>query len=464
METKSKSGSKTGSRASFSGRLGFVLAAAGSAIGLGNIWRFPYLAAKYGGGIFLLVYLIFVLTFGFALIVAENAIGRMTQRSPIGAFRALGKTKFASIGGWINAIIPMLIGPYYAVIGGWVAKYLFAYITQKDVTIAADSYFGNFISGGFWSEFWFIIFLFMTMIVILLGVKGGVEKVSTYIMPLLIFLAIAVSVYSISRPGAVEGVKYFLIPDFKHFSWMTVVTALGQMFYSLSLAMGIMITYGSYLKKDVDINKSTTQIEFFDTLIAILAGLMIIPAVFAYNGADAYDKLNKGPSLMFDTMPKVFADMGLGKPAGILFFLLVLFAALTSEISLAESCVSTLEDELHLSRKMSTLAVTLIYLILGTLSALGYGPLSFIKFFNGFAFLDLFDFITNSVMMPIAAIAICVLVLYDVGLDKLVGHIKESSKFRREKIFRFVIKYLAIPFLLVILVSSVLDAFGVIHM
>ena len=282
-------------------------------------------------------------------------------------------------------------------------------------------------------------------------------------MPLLIVLAIVVAIYSTTRKGALRGVEYFFIPELKNFSWMTVVTAMGQMFYSLSLAMGIMITFGSYMKKDVNIDKSTTQVEFFDTIIAILAGLMIIPAVFAFNGADAYDKLNAGPSLMFITMPQVFSSMGFGKFAGIMFFMLVLLAALTSEISLIESVTSTFEDELQFSRKKATVTSGIIIIALGSLSALGYGPLVNVKIFNK-NFLDFFDFISNSVMMPIAAITICILVLKDIGLDNLCNEVKSSSKFRREKIFRFMIKYLCIPFLLIILISSVLDAFGIIKM
>ena len=341
-------------RSSFSNRLGFVMAAAGSAVGLGNIWRFPYLAAKYGGGIFLLVYLVLVAAFGYTMIMSETALGRMTKKSPVGAFAYFGDRFSLRFGGWINAIIPMLIVPYYSVIGGWVCKYLFAYMQGHVKQLASDTYFTSFIQNGISVELFFLLFIFLTLLIIYMGVQNGIEKVSKIMMPILVVLAFIIAGYSVTRPGAMAGVKYFLIPNFKDFSWMTVVTALGQMFYSLSIAMGILITFGSYMKKDVDIEKSTSQVEIFDTLIAILAGLMIIPAVFAFSGGDAAS-LGKGPSLMFITLPKVFASMGMGTFAGILFFLLVLLAALTSSIALAESAVSTFEDELGWNRKKSTL-------------------------------------------------------------------------------------------------------------
>ncbi|MEE1355190.1 MAG: sodium-dependent transporter [Absicoccus porci] len=449
-------------RSSFSNRLGFVMAAAGSAVGLGNIWRFPYLAAKYGGGIFLLVYLILVATFGYTMIMSETTLGRMTKKSPVGAFDYFGHRFSFRFGGWINAIIPMLIVPYYSVIGGWVCKYLWAYMQGHVQQLASDTYFTTFIQNGVSVEFCFLLFIFMTLLIIYMGVQNGIEKVSKIMMPILIVLAFIIAGYSVTRPGAIAGVKYFLIPNFKNFSWMTVVTALGQMFYSLSIAMGILITFGSYMKKDVDIEKSTSQVEIFDTLIAILAGLMIIPAVFAFSGGDAAS-LGKGPSLMFITLPKVFASMGMGTFAGILFFLLVLLAALTSSIALAESAVSTFEDELGWNRKKSTLLMAAIMIVLGTLSSLGFGPLSSIHIL-GMDFLDFFDFLTNSVMMPVAAIAICLLILKSVTIEKIAAEVESSSKFKRKKIYIFILKYLAIPFVAIILISSILDVFGIIHM
>lgn len=450
-------------RSTFSGKLGFVLAAAGASVGLGNIWRFPYLAAKYGGGIFLLVYIILALTFGFSMIVAETALGRMTGKSPVGAFAAFGKTKWRSCGGWINAIIPILIVPYYSVIGGWVIKYLVGYLSGHGAQLAADGYFTSFISSGVSTEVCFVIFALFTLGIIFAGVRNGIERVSKIMMPILVILSLVITVYSVTRPGAWEGVKYFLVPNFKDFSWMTVVTAMGQVFYSLSIAMGILITFGSYMKKDVSIEKSTRNVEIFDTAIAILAGLMIIPAVFAFSGGSA-ENLQAGPSLMFITLPKVFASMGLGTAAGILFFVLVLFAAVTSSIALTESAVSTFEDQFGWSRKKATLIVGMIMIALGTLSSLGYGPLAGVKLI-GMQFLDFFDFLTNSVMMPIAAIATCLLVSRVIGVGKIEQEVViGETTFRRKKIFNFMIRFLCPIFAVIILLSSIANAFGWISM
>ena len=450
-------------RGSFSGKLGYVLSAAGASVGLGNIWRFPYLAAKYGGGIFLLVYIVLALTFGYTMIVAESALGRMTQKSPVGAFRFFGKNKWISFGGWINAVIPILIVPYYSVIGGWVIKYLAEYIRGNGTKLAEDGYFGSFISNGVSTELCFVIFCLLTLAIIYAGVQNGIERVSKMMMPILVLLSVVIAIYSVTRPGAIAGVKYFLVPNVKNFSWMTVVAAMGQMFYSLSIAMGILITFGSYMKKDTSIEGATRNVEVFDTAIAIMAGLMIIPAVFAFSGGDP-DTLQAGPSLMFITIPKVFANMGLGTGVGILFFLLVLFAALTSSIALTESAVATFEDELGWGRKKSTVVIGLIMIGLGTLSSLGYGPLGFVKIL-GMQFLDLFDFLTNSVMMPIAAFVTSLLVSRVVGIDKIEEEICHGeSKFRRKKIFVVMIKYLCPIFALIILLSSVANAFGWISM
>ena len=447
-------------RSSFSGKLGYVLAVAGSAVGLGNIWRFPYLAAKYGGGIFLLVYLILMLTFGYVLIVSETTLGRLTRKSPVGAFGKFGKSLPFKIGGWVNAIIPMLIIPYYSVIGGWVFKYLFEYLRGSTDALAEDSYFTDFITAGASVEVWFLIFTLVVLLIIVAGVEHGIEKVSKMMMPVLVILAVVVSIYSVTRPGALEGVKYFLIPNFKNFSWMTIVAAMGQMFYSLSIAMGILYTYGSYMKKDVDIEQSTSQIEVFDTAIAFLAGLMIIPAVFSFFDGDP-EKLKAGPSLMFITLPKVFASMGMGRIIGVVFFLLVLLAALTSAISLAESCVSTIEDQLGWKRNIASVVIGIIIVILGSFSALGFGMLDFVQIL-GMSILDFFDFLTNSLMMPIAALSTCILIVYVVGVDKIVEEVETSSKFKRKGLYKFFIKYLAPICILIILVSSIASVFGLI--
>ena len=442
-------------RSSFTGKIGFVLAAAGSAVGLGNLWRFPYLAAKYGGGIFLFVYLILAITFGFALMTAEIAIGRKTGLSPIGAFKKLNK-KYSFIG-YIAAIIPMIILPYYSVIGGWVTKYLVTYLTGNGSAAVDGSFFGNFISQPIEPMLWFLIFIGITALVVIFGVEKGVEKVSKIMMPVLAILSLIIAIYTAFLPNAIEGIKYYLVPDFSQFSVNTVLGAMGQLFYSMSLAMGIMITYGSYMKKDVSIEKSVRQIELFDTGIAFIAGFMIVPAVVAFEGVGAMDK--SGPGLMFQTLPKVFGEMFGGEIIGLLFFVLVLFAALTSSISLMETVVSVFCDKFKLERRLTCILVFIGCIILGLPSSLGFGLWSDITIMN-LSFLDFFDFVSNSVLMPITAFLTCIFVGYILKPKSLIDEISLTGKFKSEKLFTIVIKYFAPICIVLILVSSILSGLG----
>ena len=442
----------------FSGKLGFVLAAAGSAVGLGNIWRFPYLAARYGGGIFLLVYLILVVSLGFSLMIAEVAIGRKTKLSAIGAFRKLSeKWKFL---GYLASVVPIIIFPYYCVIGGWVVKYLLVYATGGGMEAAGDTYFNDYIAQPAEPILWLAVYIGLTAVIVFFGVQKGIEKASRIMMPALVVLTLGVAAYSVTRPGALEGVAYYLIPDFSRFSVNTVLGAMGQMFYSMSLAMGIMVTYGSYMKREDDLEKSVSQIEIFDTGIAFLAGLMVIPAVFAFSGGDEA-ALNQGAGLMFVTLPKVFADAGtLGLVFGGLFFLLVLFAALTSSVSLMETVVSIFQDTFHWSRKFTCTLVMVACLVLALPSSLGYGVLDWIAPL-GLSLLDFFDFISNSVLMPIVALLTCLFVGWVVKPKLVVDEVKRSSRFPREKLFVVVIRYVAPICILLVLISSVLDKLGV---
>lgn len=446
-------------RSSFTGRIGFVLAAAGSAVGLGNIWRFPYLAAKYGGGIFLLVYLILAITFGFTLMTAEIAIGRKTGKSAIEAYGALNRK--SSFIGYLTSLVPIIVLPYYCVIGGWVTKYFVSFVMGQSAATAASDYFNQFTGQTVQPAVWFLIYLGLTAIVVLLGVEKGVERVSKILMPVLVILSIVVCIYTICMPGALEGVKYYFLPDFSKFSSMTVLAALGQLFYSMSLAMGIMITYGSYMKRDDDLAKSVKQIEWFDTGIAFIAGLMIVPAVFVFSGGDQ-SALNAGPSLMFVTLPKVFDSMAFGGVVGAAFFLLVLFAALTSSISLMETVVSILQDKLKWSRTVSTVVVWIGSILIGLLSSFGFSIWSDFKIL-GFSILDFFDFLSNSVVMPIVALLTCIFVGYVIKPKTISDEVKLSGPFKREKMFVIMIKYIAPFFIVAILVSSVLNSLGIIQ-
>ncbi len=448
----------TAQRGSFTGKIGFVLAAAGSAVGLGNIWRFPYLAAKYGGGIFLLTYILLSVTFGFSLMVAEIAIGRKTGKSPISAFKSLDQ-RFAFLG-YLAAAIPAIILPYYSVIGGWVMKYSFGFLTGDGAAMAEGSYFGGFISSVGEPIAWFCLFVALTAVIVLLGVKKGVELVSKFMMPVLIVLMVFIVVYTIATTDGIgAGVAYYLMPDFSHFSVMTVVAAMGQLFYSMSLAMGIMITYGSYMKKDISIEKSAHQIEIFDTGIAILAGLLIVPACYAFNNGDPA-ALGKGPGLMFGVLPQVFDRMPGGSVIGFVFFITVFLAALTSSISLMETVVSTIMDKFHLDRKLCCLIVIGICLVLGLPSALGFSLWSAILPL-GMDILTFFDFVSNSIMMPILAFITCIFVGYFLKPHVVSEEIELSGKFTLKKMFVVMIRYMAPVCLVVVLVSSILDGFGI---
>ncbi len=449
-------------RSSFSGKIGFILAAAGSAVGLGNIWRFPYLAAKYGGGIFLLVYLLLAVTFGFALMCAEIAIGRKTGQSAINAFRALNK-KFGFIG-LLGSVVPMLILPYYCVIGGWVTKF-FAVFASGQISTAADpSYFGSFIIQPFEPLGWFFLFLGLTAVIVLFGVEKGIEKVSKIMMPILIVLTLGIAIYTMFMPGAMDGVKYYIIPDFTNFSVNTVLAAMGQLFYSMSLAMGIMITYGSYMKKDVSIESSVRSIELFDTGIAFMAGMMVIPAVFAC-GNPAEDLAKAGPTLMFQVLPRVFNSIGTvaGSILGALFFLLVFFAALTSSISLMETVVSIFRDKFGWGRKFTCIVVLLICLVFGIPSSLGFGIWDNITL-GGMTILDMFDFATNSVIMPIVAFLTCIFIGFVLKPKAISDEIALTGHFKSRRMFEVIIKYIAPICILLILVSSVLSGLGIISL
>ncbi len=439
-------------RSNFTGKIGFVLAAAGSAVGLGNIWRFPYLAAQYGGGIFLLVYIILALTFGFTLMTAEISLGRKTGQSAIGAFKKLNK-KYTFVG-ILASIIPAIILPYYSVIGGWVTKYLTVFVSGGMTDAAGDGFFSAFTGQTVEPIVYFSIFICLTALVVLLGVEKGVEKVSKIMMPVLVILTVFIAVYGMFMPGAMEGVLYYITPDISKFSVTTVLAAMGQLFYSMSLAMGIMITYGSYMKKDVNIESSVHSIEIFDTGIAFFAGLMIIPAVVASGG-----DLGKGPGLMFITLPKVFASMPGGEIIGSLFFLLVLFAALTSSISLMETVVSILKDKFNWNRKVICCIVLLFSVLLGLPSSLGFGALKNVTPLN-MDILTFFDFISNSVLMPIVALLTCIFIGYVIKPKAICDEVESSGKFKSKKLFTIIIKYIAPICILLILGFSVLEGLG----
>ncbi len=455
-------GAASAVRSKWSGKWAFILAAAASAVGLGNMWRFPYLAAKYGGGTFLITYLLLVFTFGVSLLLLETALGRKTGQSAIGAFKAFGK-KYAFIG-ILASVVPFIITPYYCIIGGWVTKYTAAYLINGPEALAdGGNFFTGFITSNVESYIWMLIFMAIVFIVVSLGVKGGIEKANLVMMPLLIVMAVGLAIYTLTMPGALDGALYYLVPDFSKFSPELVISALGQMFYSLSLAMGIMITYGSYLSKKDSLTQSVTRIGCFDIGVSFLAGLMIVPAAFVAMGSGEAVAANSGPSLMFIILPTVFADMGTGVATvlGFLFFLLVLFAALTSAISLTETCTSIIQDGAHWSRKKSLLVTFAVIVAAGIFVNMGYNHLAFIEPLGaGSSLLDFFDFISNSVIMPIVALLTCVFVGWIIKPQTLIDEIELTGPFKLKGVWTVMIKYVAPVLVIVILVAYVAAQFG----
>lgn len=458
---------KTKTRGNFSGQLGFIMAAAGSAVGLGNIWRFPYLAAKDGGGIFLLVYLVLALTFGFTLLTTEIAIGRKTGQSPLTAYKAI-HPKWGGIG-ILACLVPTIILPYYCSIGGWVLKYLSMFITNSSAELAGDGYFSDYISGTTEPIVWMLIYFSITAVVVFAGVEKGIEKFSKILMPILIVMIIGISIYSLTlkhtdetgmtRTG-LEGLKVYLVPNFHDMTLkkflVVVVDAMGQLFFSISVAMGIMVAYGSYAKKETNLMQSVNRIEIFDTLIAFMAGLMIIPAVFVFSGADG---MSAGPGLVFISLPHVFSAMGTaGNFIGLAFFLVLSFAAVTSSVSVMEAIVSSLIDKFGFSRHKSSLIVVVFTLIAAVIVCLGYNKLYFeLKLPNGTVaqILDVFDYISNNIMMPLVALLTCLLIGWVVKPKTVIDEVTQGKfKFSRKVLYIVMIKVIAPAMLLLLLLQS----------
>ena len=443
-------------RAAWSGKVGFILAGAASAVGLGNLWRFPTLAAKYGGGTFIFTYFILAFTFGISLLLLETALGRHTKQSVIGAYSTLrSKWKFLGV---LSAAVPFIITPYYCIIGGWVTKYLVSYIGETPDAVMADGFFAGFITDPVFTYVFMLAFMALCFAVVALGVQNGIEKANMVMMPLLLIMALGIAIFVLMQPGTVEGAAYYLIPDFSKFSPDLVINALGQMFYSLSLAMGIMVTYGSYLAKKESLTQSVASIAVFDLAVSFLAGLMIVPAAFVVLGLGDGGTMSAGPSLMFVTLPQVFGNMGAAaKVIGIVFFVLVLFAAATSAISLIEACTSIIQDGTRWSRNKSLAACAAFIVLAGCFINAGYNALIWIEPLGpGTQLLDFFDFLSNSVMMPIVALLTCIFVGWVIKPKYIIDEVRESSEFKLAGAWSVMIKYIAPVLVAVILIANVL--------
>lgn len=458
---------ETKSRGNFKGSIGFVLAAAGSAVGLGNIWRFPYLAAKDKGGVFILCYIILALTFGFTLLTTEVALGRKTRQGPLTAYKMVNK-KFRFMG-TLATVVPVIILPYYCTIGGWVLKYIAGFITNKGSQMAADGYFGSYISSQWEPIVWLIIFLFATAIIVIGGVNKGIEKTSRVLMPILLLLIIGISIYSltlsytdsdgVTRTG-LQGMALYLVPNFSNISpkefFIILMDATGQLFYSISVSMGIMVAYGSYVDDKNNLMKSINQIEIFDTVVALLAGLMIVPAVFVFMGQDG---MSAGPGLMFVSLPKVFVNMGtVGTVIGAAFFVMVAFAAVTSSVSVMEAIVSSIIDKYHMSRLKASLLVLAYAVVAGVIVCLGYNKFYFeLTLPNGTVgqILDIMDYVSNNIFMPLLAVLTCILFGWITKPKYIIDEVtKNGEKFGRKGIYAVMIRYVAPVFLTLLLFQA----------
>ena len=451
----------------FSGQLGFVLAAAGSAVGVGNLWRFPYLAAKDGGGLFLIIYFILVLAFGFTLLTSDIAIGRRTQKSAIGAYEQM-RPKWKGLG-ILTFLVPVLIMTYYAVIGGWITKYAVVYVSGQASAAAADDYFTSFITSPVSPVVFALLFMGVTALIVYNGVQNGIEKVSRWMMPVLLVLVVVIACYSLTlshtnADGQVvtgwQGFLYYLTPNLEGLTvqrfLQILLDAMSQLFFSLSVSMGIMITYGSYVRPEVDLNRAVNQIEIFDTGVAFLAGMMIIPAVYVFSGTEG---MGAGPSLMFVSLPKVFAAMGrAGTAVGILFFVTAIFATLSSCISVLESITANCMEIFHTSRKKTVLVLSVIYLAASAVITLGYSVFYVeVMLPNGSVgqLLDIMDYVSNSVMMPFIALLSTVLIGWVMTPDYVIDEMERNGEtFRRKKLYRVMIRYVAPVMMFVLFLQS----------
>lgn len=422
----------------FSGKIGFIMAAAGASVGLGNLWRFPYLAAQYGGGLFVCLYILLIITLGSVLMTTEISLGRLTQHNVFNCYKTLDK-RFTFLG-VMGLVIPFFVMCSYGVIGGWILKYLFRFLLGQGTLLASETYFSESISQTLSPLIHQALFIVLSLGILLAGVKNGIEKSNKVLMPLLLLLSVIIAVKAVLLPGGLSGIAFYLVPDFSHFSLKTVLAAIGQVFYSLSLSMGVMVTYGSYLNRDIEIPQSVKMTELFDTVIALLGGMMIVPAVFAFSGGDR-NAISAGSGLLFETLPRIFHQMSFGNLFGALFFLLILFAALTSMIALMEVPVAFLTEKRNMKRHNAVFLTVGIVFLTGIPASLGFGTWSHIQLF-GMGIFDFIDYIANTVLLPLIAIFSCIFVGYFLGTERIFEEVELSSPFRHKKYYTVMIKYI----------------------
>ena len=440
----------------FTSNIGAILAAAGGAVGLGNIWRFPYMLGSNGGGAFLLVYVFFVLLIGIPLMMSEFIIGRRAQHNVIGAFRVLSpKHKGWMLVGVFGIVCAFLIYAFYSVVAGWTLNYIvmaFGGRLTGQSPEGVAQLFTSFTQGSFWPLVSQCLFLALTGLVVMMGVQKGIEKVSKILMPVLFLLLLLMCVRSVTLSGAKEGLSFLFKPDFSKIDGSCILSALGQSFFSLSIGMGAMITYGSYIRKEDKLFNTSLWIAVCDSLVAILAGIVIFPAVFAFGMDPA-----SGPELVYIVLPNVFNSMPGGVVFAVIFFLLLGIAALTSTISLLEILVAAAVEELHWTRRRASLVCSLVVFVIGAFCTLSFGPLKDAKLF-GFTIFDLFDRITASYLMPIGALMLTIFLGWFMPKVEVRDELSNGGalKARAFELYYFVLRYLAPIALVIILVTGII--------
>ena len=431
-------------------KLGFVLAASGSAIGLGNIWRFPYKAGQYGGGAFVIAYIVSVLIIGIPIMIAEFIIGRSAQKSPVGAFKQLSSSRVWPLIGWLGVLSGFIILSYYSVVGGWILRYIWVSCFHFFQQGSAGPLFSGFLANPWQQLFWHGLFMLLTMTIVRGGITTGIERWSKLLMPSLLIILLILMVNSLRYPGAGEGIQFILKPDFSKLTREGIMEALGHAFFSLSLGMGAMLTYGSYLDRGTNISSSALEIVALNTFYALMAGLMIFPIVFTYNVDPQV-----GPGLFFITLPEVFARMPAGQLVSISFFLLVAFAAITSAISLLEVVVSYFIDELNWSRKKADFVMGTVIFLIGVPSALSWSTLKGFTLFGRRDVFDSLDFLATNYMLPIGGLFIAIFAGWILTHGQKEAEIKRiENTFHFYDIWHFLVKYIAPLAVLVILLQK----------
>jgi len=429
-------------RDSFSTRFGVIAAAAGSAIGLGNIWRFPYVTGENGGGAFLLVYLVFVVAIGIPVMMSEFIIGRSSQRNPYGAFRYLAPRKPWYLIGLMGVAAAFMILAFYTTVAGWTLEYFYQALagnltgkTEAELTGMYD----NFLNGSFRPYLWFLIFMGMTALIIISGVQRGIERYTKILMPILLFLLILLCVRSLTLKGSGAGLKFLFHPDLSKLTPKVILEALGQAFFSLSIGMGTLITYGSYIRKKENLAYTATSVAFADTLIAVVAGIAIFPAVFALGGSPASDR-----GLVFIVLPSIFQKMPFGNIFAVMFFILLAVAALTSTISVLEVIVAFLSEELKMKRRRATIIATVAVSVLGLITVASMGHLSSFTIF-GLNVFGLLEYLTANIMLPVGGLFIVLFIgwYYKKQLTRDELSNMGTLKARYIPVFMFLVRYAA---------------------